>query len=109
MLEQTLYRREASFSPMPPGEEDGVQAAHSSSKAADVFLDLVSQNVHGQLGSLVALLSGGDDLTHIAGNAGNTFHTGLLVEHVGDILNGFALFLTDVVEDGGVHRPERCP
>ena len=35
--------------------------------------------------ALVALLSGGDDLTHIARNAGNTFHTGLLVEHVGDI------------------------
>ena len=38
MLEQTLYRREASFSPMPPVKKDGVQAAHAAAKPPMYFL-----------------------------------------------------------------------
>ena len=70
------------------GEDHGVQAAHGGGTGADALGDLVAEDVDSQLGALVALGSGGLQVTEVGGDAGDAQHAGLLVQGALHALGG---------------------
>jgi len=84
------------------GEDDGIYAAHSSGISADVLLNIIGEDIEGQLGALVAFFGGIVKVTEVGGNTGNAKDAGLLVENVQDLFNGHVLVLAEEFNDGGV-------
>ncbi len=70
------------------GEDQRVQAAHGGGTGADALGDLVAEDVDSQLGALVALGSGGLQVTEVGGHAGDAQHAGLLVQGALHALGG---------------------
>ena len=63
----------------------------------------VDEHVIGFLCVLVAVVAGGFDVAHVAGNSGNAEEAALLVHHGVHLLGGHAGHLHEEGDDGGVH------
>ena len=83
-------------------KDDGVHAAHGGNVAADGHFDLVVQHIAGQLCAHVAMLGGFLDVALVAGNAGNTQQTGLLVQDLVQLVAGDFQVVFQVVDHAGV-------
>lgn len=84
------------------GKYDGVASAHGGGVGGDELGSVIAEDVESESGALIAFILCVPQVAEVAGNAGDTEHTGLLVENVEHLMDVKVFKTHDIFEERGV-------
>src|SRR5699024_10608157 len=85
------------------GECDSVNTVHSSGVCTNVFCNAVGVSIQSNFSQVVTFFSSSSDISAVGGQAAaHAEQTGFLIEHVENFINGFVLFVADVLNNSWV-------